>query len=154
MPEVLFNSRKTDVETGSKWPWFFLLTTPATKVCPLSYGNIPTTAILLSYARLELHCCLKLKPNGGQKGYHRMSTLRLERFDFVISALWGMGFTNWICVTSPVSDQAYFTFWKPAKVRQTENEHLFRLDNFFFSFVARSCSRANWNFQYKIKRVR
>ena len=83
------------------------------------------------YARLELHCCLELKPNGGQKGYHRMSTLRLERFDFVISALWGMGFTNWICVTSPVSDQAYFTFWKPAKVRQTENENLFWLDNFF-----------------------
>ena len=71
--------------------------------------------ILSSCARLELHCCLELKPNGGQKGYHRMSTLRLERFDFVISALWGMGFTNWICVTSPVSDQAYFTFWKPAK---------------------------------------
>ena len=87
--------------------------------------------ILSSCARLELHCCLELKPNGGQKGYHRMSTLRLERFDFVISALWGMGFTNWICVTSPVSDQAYFTFWKPAKVRQTENEHLFWLDNFF-----------------------
>lgn len=152
MPEVrspcgsFIQQPKNRCGTGSKWPWFFLLTTPPTKVCPLLYGNTPTTAILLSYARLELLCCLKLKPNGGQKGYHRMSTLRLERFDFVISALWGMGFTNWICVTSPVSDQAYFTFWKPAKVRQTENEHLFWLDNFFFSFVARSCSSASLNF--------
>lgn len=81
------------------WNWkqmalIFLTNNTTNKGCPLSYGNTPTTAILLSYARLELRCCLELKPNGGQKGYHRMSTLRLERFDFVISALWGMGFTN------------------------------------------------------------
>lgn len=107
---------------------------PPTKVCPSLYGNTPTTAILLSYVRLELRCCLELKPNGGQKGYHRMSTLRrsgaVRLCDFrpVGHEVYELNLCN---LRRFRPGQAYFTFWKPAKLRKTENEHLFWLANFF-----------------------